>query len=79
MSKGNQTIGVAGGFNKQPTVNVPHNAYNYDSAFLGGTKGRGGSHTRANTYTNLQLKPHNYNHNAADYVEAWATNLVTPE
>ena len=31
-----------------------------DSQFLGGNKGRGGSHNRVNTFVNLQLKPHQF-------------------
>ena len=46
----------------------------FDSMFLGGNKGRGGSHNRANTFVNLQLKPHQN-----DSEPIWGVNYKTPQ
>ena len=51
-----QTIGEMS--NYKPSINnIP---MKLDSQFLGGNKGRGGSHYRVNTFVNLQLKPHQF-------------------
>ena len=56
----------------KPSVNsIP---MKFDSMFLGGNKGRGGSHTRANTFVNLQLKPHQN-----DNEPIWGVNYKTPQ
>ena len=65
-----QTIGETTSF--KPSIhNIP---LKLDSQFLGGNKGRGGSHARANTFANLQLKPYQ-----PENEPIWGINYKTPQ